>query len=130
MAELEAGVYAHLSNADRVAGLVSTRIYPEVIPQTAELPAMAYQRVSGPRDHYHNGAAGMARARIQLTIVAETYTAAKGVAAAVRDLFPFRGELGGLVEVYSAWVENEVDGWGPLIEGPTVRLDLWFLYAE
>jgi len=130
VADLEAGLYAALTGAARVAGLVSERVYPEVIPQEATLPAMAYQRVSGLRGHYHGGGLGLARGRIQLTIVAETYSEAKEVAGAVRDLFPYRGELGGLVNVFAGWVENEVDGYGPLIEAPTVRLDLWFLYSE
>jgi hypothetical protein len=62
--------------------------------------------------------------------MADDYAEAKALAGAVRDLFPFRGELGGLVNVHGSWVENEIDGWGPLIEAPTVRLDLWFLYSE
>jgi len=131
VAELEAGLYAALTKSGgRVAGLVSSRVYPTMIPQEVPLPAIAYQRVSGPRDRYHNGAAGWARARIQLTIMAEKYAEAKTVVAAVRDLFPFRGEFGGLVNVAGAWVENEVDGWGPQIEAPTVRLDLFFIYSE
>lgn len=130
MATIEAGLWSALTGSARVAGLVSDRVFPEVIPQDATLPAVAYQRVSGPRGTFHGGATGMAQARIQLTITAETYSAAKEVAAAVRDLFPFRGELGGLVNVHVARLENEVDGYGPQIEAPTVRLDLWFLYSE
>lgn len=130
MPTLEAGLWKALTSAPRVAGLVGDRIFPEVIPQDAQLPAMAYQRVSGPRSTFHGGPTGWAQGRIQLTITAETYAAAKDVAEAVRDLFPFHGELGGLVTVAVARLENEVDGYGPQIEAPTVRLDLWFLYSE
>jgi hypothetical protein len=130
MATIEEGLYAALTGNARVAGLVGERVYPEVIPQEAALPAMAYQRVSGPRPVGHGGGLGMGEARIQLTITAETYREAKAAAAAVRDLFPFVGELGGLVEVFAGLLENEIDGYGALIEAPTVRLDLWFLYGE
>lgn len=113
-----------------MAGQVADRVYPEVIPQDVSLPALAYQRVSGARPMAHGGKLGIAEARIQVTIAAESYRAAKAIAAGVRDLFPMRGILGGLVTVHSGYIENEIDGYGPQIEAATVRLDLWFLYSE
>jgi hypothetical protein len=131
MATIEEGLYAALTNTSgRVYGLVGTRVYPLTIPQEATLPAISYQRVSGPREPAHDGAMGIAQARIQVTITAEAYRTAKDVATSIRDLFPFQGILGGLVDVFVGEVENEVDGYGAQIEAPTVRMDLWFMYAE
>ena len=131
MATIEEGLYAALADTGgRIYGLVEDRIYPAVIPQEADLPAMAYQRVSANRTPGHGGTVGLAEGRIQVTISADEYRTAKAVAEAMREIFPFRGILGGLVQVYAGWVENEVDGYGPQIEAPTVRLDLWFMYAE
>lgn len=131
MATIEEGLYSALTeDSGRVYGLVGERVYPLVIPQDSDLPAIAYQRVSGPRSVAHGGSLGAAEARIQLTITAAAYSTAKAIAAAARDLFPFVGILGGLVTVFDSLVENEIDGYGTQIEAPTVRLDLWFLYSE
>lgn len=131
MPTIEEALYAALAAAPGVAGLVGDRIYPMAIPQEATTPAIAYQRVSGQRPMAHSlGGLGVAMARIQLTITAAEYRNVKAVCTAIRDLFPFRGILGGLVEVYGGRVENEVDGWGSAVEMPTTRIDLWFLYSE
>lgn len=131
MATIEEGLYAALVGDGYIGGLVSTRVYPMVAPQEAALPLVVYQRVSGPRHQHHDGPAGLAEARIQLTITAETYSSAKSVASGIRDvLVGFRGVLGGKVDVHEARIENEVDGYGLAIEAPTVRLDVWCLYSE
>lgn len=130
MPTIEEALYSALANWGPVATLAGDRIYPMAIPQTAALPAVAYQRVGGPRLDSHGGDLGAAEATIQITIVAETYSMAKALVTAIRDLFPYRGELGGLVNVWQGTIDNEVDGWGPAIEAPTIRLDLRFLYSE
>lgn len=130
MATIEEGLYAALSGYGPVTNLVGSRIYPMVIPQEAALPAIAYQRVSGPRLFGHGGSQGTAAARIQVVVTAEEYRTTKSIVTAIRDLFPFRGTLGGLVEVFLGVIDNEVDGYGPQVEAATVRVDLWFLYAE
>ena len=81
---IEAGIYAHLIADSGVADLVATRIYPLLVPQDATLPAMAYQRISGPRDHSHSGPSGLVTARMQLTYVALSYDGAKSLGEVVR----------------------------------------------
>ena len=116
-----------------VAGLIGTRLYPYLVPQDAELPAIAYQRISGPREYSHDGPSGQARALIQLTIEAATYAAAKSTAAAVRSaLSGFRGILGGAggTAVGGIFIENEIDGYSEIGEARTVRLDVSIQYGE
>lgn len=127
---IEAGLYAALIAADRVAGLVGDRVYPEAIPQEAALPAIAYQRVAGASVDGIGGGTGIANATIQVTITASEYRTAKEIAGVIRGWFPFRGFLGGIVEVYQGRIRSEVDGYGAQVESPTVRLDLWFLYSD
>ena len=107
------------------------RVFPVVAPEDAALPAVAYQRISGPRLLGHAGALGVAEARIQVTVIAATYAVAKQVSGGIRDLLNgYTGTLGGACEVWACRVENEVDGYGGVAETVTVRLDLWFLYRE
>lgn len=40
----ESALYAALSGASGLTALVGTRIYPDVIPEDADLPAVVYQR--------------------------------------------------------------------------------------
>jgi hypothetical protein len=129
--ELEKALYAQLVGWEYLSGLMGQRVFPVVIPEDAELPAVAYQRISGPRLLAHDGPTGLAEGRVQVTVVGTSYAEAKEIAAGIRSrLEGRRGILGNACEVFSCRVENEVDGWGDQIEANTVRLDLWFLYRE
>jgi hypothetical protein len=86
---IESNLYSFLSGKAAVTALVSTRIYPLKLPQGYSLPAISYQRVSSPRLYALSGTTGRLRARIQLDCWADTYSAVKGLADAVR------GELNG-----------------------------------
>lgn len=130
MSAIEAALYSHLTGNERIAALVGDRVYPETIPQEAPFPAIAYQKVSGFPMGVHSGRLNLSESVIQVTISASDYADAKEIANLIKLWFPFRGFLGNLVEIYSSRVQVEVDGYGPQIEAPTVRLDLWFLHSE
>ena len=130
---IEEALYAFLAATAGVTALVSTRIYPQVIPQDAVLPAIAYQRISGPRVHSQSGASGLAYPRFQFTCQAATYSAARQVANAVRAaLDGYRGTMGGAggVSVGAAFVANEIDGYSEESGEHTVRLDVVIYHAE
>lgn len=92
-----------------VSGLVSTRVYPLVLPQNVTLPAIAYQRISGAREHTHDAVGDLARPRFQFSSFATTYSAAKAIANAVREaLDNYRGTASGVV-IQGIYVENEID---------------------
>ena len=133
---LEEALNSVLIGNAAVGALVGARVYPLVIPEEATLPAVAYQRVSGVRDTAHSdaqgfpGELGWAMGRVQLTINAETYSAAKSVARAIRKaLNGKRGSMGGLM-VHLARIENEQDGYNQTSKRCTVRLDVVVYYTE
>jgi hypothetical protein len=135
MATIEEAIYSHLIADAGVSALVSTRVYPLTIPQDIALPAIAYQRISGPRIAAHDGPTGLARARIQVTCQASTYTAAKGLAMEVRQaLDGFRGSVttegDELVEVEASFLANEWDGYETVTGQSTIRVDFMLLYKE
>lgn len=91
---VEADIRVRLLADGTVSGLISTRMYPLVLPQDPTLPALTYQRISGPRIHKLTGTTGRARARLEIDSWAETYTEAQSLAAAVRaSLDGFIGTL-------------------------------------
>jgi len=127
---IEAGIFAHLIGNAGVRALVATRIYPLLVPQDVELPAIAYQRISGPRDHAHDGPSGLALARVQLTFVATSYDGAKSLAEAARAAMDgFSGVMGEMT-VGACLLSNEMDQWAVAHEAPVVRHDYLIWYQE
>ena len=105
---IETELRARLAADGAVAALVSTRIYPLVLPQNPTLPAVTFSRVSGLRLHDIAGAAGRGMPRISFSSWAETYTGAQTLAAAVRaSLNGFIGVLATISAVVR--LENEID---------------------
>ncbi len=130
---IEEALAYHLLNDAVVSALAGDRGYPQVIPQEAALPAWAYQRISGPRLLAHDGPTGLASPRFQITCTGNTYGEAKGLCNAIRvALDGYKGLMGGAsgVQVESAGVENEIDGYNQATGKQTVRLDLLIWHKE
>jgi hypothetical protein len=78
-----------------VAAKVGERVYPDVLPNGATLPAIVYQRVSTPRTPRHGEASSFPRPRLQLRIWAKTRKASSQTANAVRSaLDGYKGRMG------------------------------------
>lgn len=110
---IEQGLFAYLSTATAITSLVSTRIYPLVVPQDTSLPAITYQQTANNTDHHSLTGTlrsdGCPRASIQLDVYATTYAACKEIADAVRTtLDGFRGMMG-TVAVRGCYKRGEVD---------------------
>lgn len=127
---IEAGLNTHLLADSNVTGLVGARIYPLKAPQDADLPAIAYQKISGPRDETQSGPSGLVEARMQITCLGSTYSEAKSVAEVVRgSIDGFSGTMGS-VSVGACHLDNEIDGWAATFEKPTVRHDYLIWYQD
>lgn len=83
MSALEPKIVTLLAGNAGISALVSTRIYPVLIPQDGTLPAVTYQRVSGGQINSTDGFTALENPRIQIDCMATTYAGAKAVAAAV-----------------------------------------------
>ena len=82
---METTLYTRLSTYAGLTALVSTRIYPLIMPQGVTYPAVTYQRIATePRESCMVEDVGWARARVQVTAWADTFTSAKAIAAQVR----------------------------------------------
>lgn len=129
----EQALVTELEATSAITDLVGTRIYPNVIPEDADLPAMAYQRISGARTQFHDGSVFWDEARVQFTIRAATYASAKSVIAAMKNkLGGFMGTMGGVggVPVHETSIGNDLDGYDQEAGYYTVRLDIRSLYKE
>jgi hypothetical protein len=110
---IEEGLYTKLSTTVGITNLISTRVYPNKLPQTVTLPAMTYQRIDTPRVHSHDssGSAGTAHPRFQFDCWAETYSGAKAISDALRAaLNGYKGTItsgANTVVVQGALIQDE-----------------------
>ncbi len=132
MATLEEALFSYLTSAPReTAALVGTRVYPLLIPQEQQMPAIAYQRVGTQPKLAHDGPMGWARAVIQFTCQAGTFAGVKAITLALRnDLAGYRGQMGtDPVDVHFCNQVNENDQ-DELFDAAVSRCDFEFLYKE
>lgn len=73
-----------MANNTAITDLVSSRIYPQIREQSAGLPAITYQIISGMRSFDMIGPNGFVDSRIQINCFAATAQAAAQLAAVVR----------------------------------------------
>jgi len=129
VATIEEAIYTDLTTFAAVTAIASTRGYPELIPETASMPAWAYQTISANREPVHSGSSGLTEQVIQITCQAASYASAKALAAAIRArLHGYKGTLSG-VKVHRIVVDNDQDGLADE-DGATVRLDVSVFYTE
>ena len=81
----EQALVTKLEATSAITSLVGTRIYPNVMPEDADLPALAYQRISEIRVMFHNGGIFQDEARVQITVRAASYAGAKNVISALKS---------------------------------------------
>lgn len=111
---IEEAVYALLAGESEVTDIVSTRIYPNKIPQNAALPAITYQLITGGRSRNLDGRCGAGTARFQINCWSETYDEVKDMQAAIvgtkasPTIDDYRGTIGGH-QIQSVRVEDERD---------------------
>lgn len=122
---LEAAFYAQLCATSALSALVGTRIYPLGLPHGVTLPAVTFQRVSGPRLRTLGNTNLGGAARFQVSCWGESYADASAVAAAVRTLDNFDGLMGGAggVTVRAIQQQNEVHLRDPETQWAHVALD-------
>jgi hypothetical protein len=82
---VEVAIIDYLLAGSAVAAIIGTRIFPLTRPQGSALPALTVTRISGAPVYASDGEAGLLDARLQIDSYAETYTAAKDLAAAVTN---------------------------------------------
>ena len=104
---IEAALYPRLSGFTGLTDLVGTRIYHEVIDQTAAYPQLAYTRVSTLRTAAMGGNIDLVRSRIQVNCYGDTAISALLVAAQVRAALSRWGGTAGGVTVQHIFDEAE-----------------------
>lgn len=88
---------------------IGSRMYPIKLPGNPTLPAIVYQQFGEPSQLTHSGPSGYDMVRIQLAVIAQTYTELVAVSQRLRRLLNgAKGVWAGL-NVQSVGIENEFD---------------------
>lgn len=89
-----------------VTNIVSTRIYPMLLPQHPTYEAITYQRISNSST---NGNTALRESRWQVNCFAETYAEAQTLAAAVKTALEDFSDTTETPGIKEAYVTNELD---------------------
>ena len=109
MSDIAKGVRTYLQTKSGVTDLISTRMYPDVLPQNATMPATTISVVSGNSEYNLTGGEGNARARVQIDCFGATRSAVNELAEAIRvELHGYNGAAGSET-VQSCLMENKRD---------------------
>lgn len=113
MAELEAALLTRLTAYGDLTALISSRVYPLILPQEPTYPAVTYQRIDGPREHGMTQDHGLPHPRIQIDSWGKTYASAKAVATQVRGALQRWSDAGASPVVLDCFLESDEDGYEP-----------------
>ena len=108
---IEQAILDELIGTSGLTDLVGQRIYYVKAPQDVTNPYVIFTKVSAPREHDHDGSAGLVSARFQFSAFATTYYVVKQIAVQIQTVLQaFSGTMGE-VTVGGSFYQNEVDFW-------------------
>lgn len=127
---VESALYNLLAANAGVAGLVSTRIFPNILRQEETLPAIAYQKIMASRPLVQSGSTSRCESTFQIDCFGDTPVAAKGLAAAVVSALHGVHGAGTSSDILLAQVVNELDLSDPSVGEFRVVIDIQLTHKE
>lgn len=92
---------AYLGTVSGLSALIGTRLYPDDLPQSEELPAVFYLTVSDVKDHVYGSIQAVESPNIQFTVYADTKAEAQAVAEVIKTaLSDYHGTMSGVTVQY------------------------------
>ena len=128
-------IRTRLLNVTAVTSLVSTRIYPQVLPQGCTLPAVRYSLVSSSRETLVGGVSGFADSTVQVDAYAETYLDAQNVAEQIKLALMDWAGTSSDIEIRNIQLRNQMDMYEAPIDADDVgahrvALDFEIIHQE
>lgn len=117
---LESDQYTYLTGVAGLVALISTRLYPQSIPQEPTLPAISYFRVDTPAIYVHNQATAIAETpRFQYDCWATSHANMIAVADALKaELLAWKAAGGRTVRIRNQYdlPEPEIGRWRRVVD--------------
>lgn len=108
MSDIGLGLRTYLLTKTAVTNVVSTRIYPDVLPQNATFPAVVYSEFGSDHNDQLSGAAGLYHPRVFIDCYAATRSAANTLAEAIRGVLHGYWGAAGSETIRAAQLEGRV----------------------
>jgi hypothetical protein len=96
---IETAFHSLILADSRFTDLAGTRLYPTILPDDPQLPAVTYQRITTVRTYSTTGPVSLNRVRLQFDIWASTYSQTKQLQAALLTI----------LEDYSLYSDTSID---------------------
>ena len=127
----ESSLFTYLSAQTSLTALVSTRIYPVIMPQSTTMPAISYEKISHHRfSGAVNGQYGLCSPIYEFQIMATTYASVQAIATVMRSIFKnFSGTMGD-IEVQLAKIISDDVGFDEKTNIYYSQIEFEFYYAE
>ena len=106
---------------------VAERVYPKLIPQDSNLPAIAYQRITTAKIQ-RRGTTSRERIRFQLTIVAITHLSARLLAETIKSAIDNFTASEPIISL--AWTNDSDQPRGANTGNQPVRIDVLMRYCK
>lgn len=120
---LSKALYTKLSGTAGITALVSTRIYPVVLPENVTLPAISYSVVAQPQIHSLEGVTAL-NSLVQIDCWADTFLASQNVAEAIANAInDFSGTIGSEEKIHSSIQTGKQELFEPDVNDYRVSLD-------
>ena len=110
---IENAIYSRLSGYAGLSALVSTRIYPSLMPQDTTMPAVTYQRISGLPISLLSSDTDIIDARFQFSCFASTYDSGRAVVKQIRLALQRWSGTEATVTILDSLMENDTDLYDP-----------------
>jgi hypothetical protein len=95
VSDIGKGVRNYLVSKSAVTDLVSTRIYPAVLPQAATLPAVVYSVITNVPNDDVLGSSGSVTASVQLDIYSDSHITTNNISEQIRlQMQGYSGAMG------------------------------------
>lgn len=126
---VETVLFDRLTTHSGLTALIEERCYSLVLPQNATLPALSYFRVSTMRHSAMGADTGLASARFQVSVWADSFSSARAVATQVRSALQRWSTTSGTV-IQDIFYLNETDLHDPQVNGYHTACDFQVHYEE
>jgi hypothetical protein len=109
MKDICQAVFEQLCSDENITNLVGKRIYPEVMPEDAPLPAIVYSPVSATYDSALQGDTGFVRQTMQFVCHDSTYKKSRELSRMVKNVFQdYHGDMCGL-NIQAVFIKSDYE---------------------
>jgi len=130
VADFDEELYSYLTDQKSVTDLVSTRIFPDYVPQDESLPAIAYILEDDAAVMAQQGPCGLRSAIYVLDVWGTTREQVTDIATAIRTLLDGQSADFGSISMQAGFLENMSRTQDPDSDEYNVTMRWRFWYSE